>query len=291
MDNLEQALSFIKVGRLDEARTYLEELIKQSPDDIRILYNLGVLYSEMGEPTKAAGLLERAVSISPEDSRTQSGLGHAYLMLGDLARAKEASLKAAEMDPSIPQSMRNLGAIFGHEGDLTKSLYYLKKAHELDPGDPQTVYGLALAYRGLDDFETANRYLRILMEMQAPSSLKRMARELQRETAVGELKAGEKRMDTVFHLLKALRLFQTMSLHEVQAVTFEIGLMGRLGLDLNDSSARYTLNSISGEYSGLELACLMYAGFKQIDPGFETGLGLEEEYEMALKLAMSNDMI
>ena len=50
MDPFEQALKFIQVDRLDEARIYFEELLKQDPDNEEILYNLGMLYTELGRP-------------------------------------------------------------------------------------------------------------------------------------------------------------------------------------------------------------------------------------------------
>jgi len=36
--------------------------------------------------------------------------------------------------------------------------------------------------------------------------------------------------------------------------------------------------------SGLQLMCLMYAGFKQIAPNMDSGMDLEKEYQQALVL-------
>jgi hypothetical protein len=41
-------------------------------------------------------------------------------------------------------------------------------------------------------------------------------------------------MDAVFYLLDALRLFRGKSLQEIREITFEIGMLGRYGLDIND---------------------------------------------------------
>jgi hypothetical protein len=41
-------------------------------------------------------------------------------------------------------------------------------------------------------------------------------------------------MNAVFHLLDALRLFRGKSLQEIQEITFEIGMLGQYGLDIND---------------------------------------------------------
>ena len=47
-------------------------------------------------------------------------------------------------------------------------------------------------------------------------------------------------MDAVFYLLDALRLFRDRgkSLQEIQEITFEIGMLGKYGLDINDPKSR-----------------------------------------------------
>ena len=40
-------------------------------------------------------------------------------------------------------------------------------------------------------------------------------------------------MDAVFSLLDAMRLFRGKSLQEIQEITFEIGMLGKYGLDIS----------------------------------------------------------
>jgi tetratricopeptide (TPR) repeat protein len=58
MDHFDQALKFIQASRQDEARIYLEELLKQDPENVDLLYNLGMLYTELGKPKSAIPLLK-----------------------------------------------------------------------------------------------------------------------------------------------------------------------------------------------------------------------------------------
>lgn len=64
----------------------------------------------------------------------------------------------------------------------------------------------------------------------------------------------------------------------------EIALLGRGGLDVNDSTPTYTLTSMEGSFSGLQLVCYMYVGFKRIEPGLDAGFELSREYEKARAL-------
>jgi hypothetical protein len=75
-------------------------------------------------------------------------------------------------------------------------------------------------------------------------------------------------MDAVFYLLDALRLFRGKSREEIQEITFEIGMLGRHGLDINDPKETHVLRALPGRsFSALELVCIMYAGFKCLPCG------------------------
>lgn len=89
------------------------------------------------------------------------------------------------------------------------------------------------------------------------------------------------RMDAVMYCLGALQKFAKMSQGEVQAVAFEIALLGQRGLEVNNPDSRYTLRSLPGDYSGLHLMSLMYAGFKQLAPDKDISFDLAEEYRTA----------
>ena len=94
---------------------------------------------------------------------------------------------------------------------------------------------------------------------------------------------------TVMYLVAALERFDKMSKEEVQAVGFEIGLLGTTGIDYAKPDSKYSLRSISGErFSGLQLMALMYVAFQRIDPTVDTGLDFGEAYKVALDLFHPN---
>jgi hypothetical protein len=87
------------------------------------------------------------------------------------------------------------------------------------------------------------------------------------------------------YCLDALQRFEEKSRDEIYEVVSEIAIMGRSGLDYASSDAKYTLRSIPGkQFSGLQLMCLMYVGFKEIEPTLDTGVDLREPYEQALAM-------
>jgi tetratricopeptide (TPR) repeat protein len=46
MDHFDQALELIQAGRFEEAMIYLEELLRQYPENAALIYNLGMLYAD-----------------------------------------------------------------------------------------------------------------------------------------------------------------------------------------------------------------------------------------------------
>jgi tetratricopeptide (TPR) repeat protein len=287
MDHFDQALKFIQAGRLDEARIYLEELLKQYPENVELLYNLGMLYTELGKPEKAIPLLQKCIEIAPSHANAHVALGFAYMSSGDLKNAKKYTLKALKIAPDNPFALRNLGGIFGKEGYYLNAFYHLQKSYNINPHDPQTVYGLAISYKSLNDFESAERYFKILLDMQAPEMLKEMAREGLGEIAFKTLKSHGPKMDVLFYILSALETFKGKSTQEIKDISFEIGLLGRQGFEINDPTKKYTLRMLPGDFTALQLVSIMYTGFKQFEPGLDIGMDFSEEYALALKLTKS----
>ena len=72
----------------------------------------------------------------------------------------------------------------------------------------------------------------------------------------------------------------------MQAVAFEIAMLGTQGIDPSKTDKRYTLNSVPGrKFSPLQLLAYMFAGFKALDESVDTQLDFEEEYQDALEIA------
>jgi hypothetical protein len=95
----------------------------------------------------------------------------------------------------------------------------------------------------------------------------------------------EKHPAAVWHLLDALKRFDSLDPRRVGEITFEVARLGESGLDYANPEKKYTLSAYPGEsFSGLQLMCLMYSGFKRIAPDQDTGMDLNEPWITALEL-------
>lgn len=66
--------------------------------------------------------------------------------------------------------------------------------------------------------------------------------------------------------------------------SMEILALGRSGLDVASPSTRYQLESLGGDFSGLQLVCYLYAAIQQFAPGTDVGFDLSKEYGAAKEL-------
>ena len=99
-----------------------------------------------------------------------------------------------------------------------------------------------------------------------------------------------KEMASVMYCLSAWQRFEKMNRDDILKIVSEIAILGQSGLDYASSEQKYRLASLPGEsFSGLQLMCLMYVGFKDIQPTLDVGMDLSEPYQMALQLYREQD--
>ena len=95
---------------------------------------------------------------------------------------------------------------------------------------------------------------------------------------------GGFRPDVMMYIAGALQTFKKLGPKKRQETALEIALLGRSGLDINDSAGKYKLKSLPGNFSGQHLLAIMYTAFRQIDATMETGADFGAEYQAALKM-------
>lgn len=287
---LDAILPMLNAGRIAEAVSLLEALVKADPQNVDALYNLGIAYSELGQFDEAVIRLKRAVQLKPDHSRAWTGIGVAYQRMGRPDQAMEAVKKAVEADPSDGYGHRNLGAMLASAGRLEEALGHMRAARKALPDDQQAAFGVAMVLDrigGDDERAEADELYQMIISKWPGSRVAEMAREARTKLAHQDMRAavgGGLRPDVVMYLAGALDRFDKMKPAEVQALAMEIAIKGQSGLDINDPEQKYTLKSLPGQFSGMHLVSIMYAAFKRIAPDLDGGIDLSKEYEAALAM-------
>ena len=82
------------------------------------------------------------------------------------------------------------------------------------------------------------------------------------------------------YCLSALEHFADLPDEEVQKIVFEVGMLGAKGFEINDPEQQYELRSMPGKFSGMQMVCIMYVGFKRIAPEHAASFDLTNEYAL-----------
>ena len=89
------------------------------------------------------------------------------------------------------------------------------------------------------------------------------------------------RLDAVEYMTSALTQFSHLPRDKAGQIVLEIARLGQQGLAVNDPSKRYSLKTLDGEFTGLQLLSYMHVGMKMFKPEVDTGSGLDREYAIA----------
>lgn len=104
-------------GRYDEARKYLEEVLRLAPDFAPAYSILADTLAKQQRPADAIPYFEKAIRLNPEDMDARIGLSHAQMELGDPAKAAETLRDAVRAAPRDARAHLQLSRLCFRIGD------------------------------------------------------------------------------------------------------------------------------------------------------------------------------
>lgn len=148
-----KAFTLHQAGSYSEAETLYLKVLAGRPENVNLLCNLGILYRDMAEPSKALSCLERASAIDPANPMINLNLGAVFEEQNDLPGAVAAYRRALQAAPNDPRALNNLGKALYQQGERDAAHEYLARAVRLAPDYPlaQNNLGVLLAAQGRTD--------------------------------------------------------------------------------------------------------------------------------------------
>jgi tetratricopeptide (TPR) repeat protein len=289
---VERVVDILKKGELAPGVLLMRLLLSDSPNDPVLLYNFGMALSDQNRLDEAISHLERLLQVEPDHANGRVALGVAQTRAGKVEQAVQTLLQALQSDPKNPWAHRNLAVGLLKLKRTDEGVQHLRQAVELNPKDELAWYGLGEALEVAGDPKGADEAYLHVLELDEYSRVAEPARRARSRLAQQSLRSrvpsGLERPDAVMYCLSALQKFAAITPAEVQKIGFEIALLGRSGLEVNNPDRKYSLRSLPGEYTGLQLMSYMYVAFKQIAPDQNIDFDLSKEYEQALRLFQPN---
>ncbi len=153
MTGLARALA--RLGRVDEARTWLQKALQSNPQNYRAWYQSGLL--DTGSDRAAAlSSYEKAIAIQPNFPPGQRELGMALFQQKDYAAAAMHLEKALALGLNEAPLHNFLGICYSQTGRLSMAMREHRRAIELDPKLAEAHLNLAHDYQLLHQAKSAH---------------------------------------------------------------------------------------------------------------------------------------
>ena len=132
------AAALEKVGRSNEARDLLQELLTRRPDHALAYLALGDIHFRRGEFDLAQPQYRRYLTYEPDDVGALTNLGLAALNTGQLAESVQALQRVVDAQPQHASAHRNLARALASVGRLDEAIAHVQEATRLAPVDAAT---------------------------------------------------------------------------------------------------------------------------------------------------------
>ena len=149
------ARSFAKLGRADEAKSWLNKALQSNPQNYRAWYQMGLL--EAGsDPAAAQSSHERVLAIQPNFSAGQRELGILLFQQKNYAVAAPHLEKAIKLGLEDARLHNFLGICYNRTNRTLKAVREFERAIELDPKLAEAHLNLAYAHQLLHHAKAAH---------------------------------------------------------------------------------------------------------------------------------------
>lgn len=179
---------YIQAGRLREAVTDNEAIVRDNPNDLNARRILGRIYTRLIGDTqqgkvnenmlqKAIEQYSKIVEKQPKDVDSWMTLGRLYKVSQNSVESEKAFKMALESEPENEEAMTGLAMVYSDLGDNKRASELLQKVAEKSP-NLRTLTSLAGAYEQMRDYALAAETLKKAMTL-APdnANLKRALAE------------------------------------------------------------------------------------------------------------------
>jgi tetratricopeptide (TPR) repeat protein len=157
-------------GDLEGARQAYEAALKQSPQRVDVLSNLGLVYSRLGNQDRAIKCFHEALRIDSKQNIVRFNLAVAYMREGKFepAQTELAMVVKTQPDNLVVHNLLGLCLLkLNREAEGIKELEVVRDAH---PADADVDYTLASAYIKTDELDKAEPIVHQLEGSDTPAA-------------------------------------------------------------------------------------------------------------------------
>ena len=154
---------YSKDRRWDAAVGQCRQALEKQPDDTLVMFNLGTLLVQQGDPQGAIEHLEKVTKLHADWAEAHYALGTALLHRQRYREAINSLDDALDVRPAYPEAEFNRGNAYAMRGladngtmdyyELDQAVQAYKKAIQKRPGYPAALYNLGMVYKRMNSSE------------------------------------------------------------------------------------------------------------------------------------------
>lgn len=165
----DRAAKALSAGDFQAAERGFQTVLKQQPDNVGAIGNLGVLYARTNRTAKAIAQYQHALQLSPDDASILLNLGIVYLKEEQYGKAEPCFERVLRINPQQQQARRLLDVCRVYTGRAPTAIQDLKALAQQNPQDDQLLFLLGLAYLKTGDSQTAQSVFNRMLEAAGPT--------------------------------------------------------------------------------------------------------------------------
>ncbi|HTS25659.1 MAG TPA: tetratricopeptide repeat protein [Bryobacteraceae bacterium] len=166
---------YIQTGRLREATTQAEDMLKQNPENLDARRMLGRIYTRaLGDNStgridetnlkKAIEQYQKITEKDPKDADSWVMLGRLYRVSNNTPEAEKAFNAALKADPDNDDALTQMAVMYAELGDSKRAIEKLEAATSKAPNE-RTLALLADQYEQIQDYKAAAEVLKKALEI------------------------------------------------------------------------------------------------------------------------------
>jgi protein O-GlcNAc transferase len=156
----ERAVADHRAGRLYDANTAYEQILRMHPDDTDALQLSGLIAHQCGDQVTALQKIGRAIELDPKQPSFFVNYGNVLHAAGRGEEGERAFRRAIELDPDFVPAHINLAMMYAAGGNPAEAARSFRRATELVPDSAELHCDLGVALNETGDLEEAESALR-----------------------------------------------------------------------------------------------------------------------------------
>jgi predicted O-linked N-acetylglucosamine transferase (SPINDLY family) len=167
---IDEVLNLFKSGKLNKAKTKIENYIKKFPKSFVLFNILGAVCAGQDELEVAINYHKKSVKINPDYAEGYNNLGIAFQKLGLFEEAVKNYKQTLKLKPDFSLAYNNLGVVLKSLNKLDEALLTSKKAIELDPRFADAHNNIGAILQDLGNYDEAYKFYKKAIKLKSSYS-------------------------------------------------------------------------------------------------------------------------